>query len=125
MLFVLVQSPIFISDLHQLVESFKPFSRKVAFNYPFLLGLEPIEHVVLFKPVLGRATMVGFHKSHYLLILQLPLFILCHNQEYERSKIVMQRFIKKGRYFVITEEPSPCYTDLDRHLLSDYLSVLV
>ena len=87
MLFVLVQSLVFISDFLQLVKSVKPVWREVAFRNPFLLGLKPVEHVVVFQSVLGRAAMMGFHKHHHLLILLLPSLVLGHAFKFLIAKI--------------------------------------
>ena len=56
-------------------------------NKDFLRVLVPVEHIVLFKPVLGGPTMVLFHESHHLIILGLPSFVLCHSVEIDDAKI--------------------------------------
>ena len=49
-----------------------------SFKFAFSEKLKPIQHIMLFKPMFGGASMIRFHKTHHLLILPLPSFILSH-----------------------------------------------
>ena len=86
---VLIQSAVFVGNILQDFELSDSVSRIVAPGYHFLRVLVPVEHIVLFKSVLGGPTMVLFHESHHLIILGLPSFVLCHIEEIDAAKITI------------------------------------
>ena len=75
---ILVDSAILVGSFHEVGKLPSSFCRELSLGSLFLHVFEPVQHVVLFKPVLRRAPMPGVHEVHHLFVLDPPAFFLCH-----------------------------------------------
>ena len=76
---ILIHSFILFNQSHKLFERLYPIEVKFPCIVKLTLLLHPIQHIMLFYPMLRRIAMIGFNKINHLLVSCKPTCLLIHN----------------------------------------------